>query len=482
MNWKKETGKAMKCTRAFSAVIIVAMVFGGFTGFVSTDIGSMSAKAETQTVYGYSLNSNLPDTSWQFSFVHLTDLHIGAGFGDFGAHGYWDSSPPAEGSDGAAAQNLRDAVNWINYYKDTYHIKFVIITGDITDSGERSEFMKAYEILEGLTIPYIPVIGNHDIWPYTDDTECYGPYGDRYFREVFAPQFEELKTQLPRWDDGTRNTLTWNPDADTLGGDDAGYYSYFQNFAFDYAGYHFMCVDLNTRDHATTDFWPFKDRGANPYADLAGGSWDWFKDHYNNYPYKAADNILIFAHQPLTKDLIQGCVFSFNYADYNTVTSFLNGNYHKYYTGLWCAGHIHRNHVYNVKTWGLSTVCPGVETGCLKDGGTLEDGNTFRVMFVYGKTSIPEPYGVILYEHINYQGRGEFFPSQYPSDYGRDPDLRNNVVGNDVASSHRLYKPYTYVWLYRDINYGGGYKFFYYDVSDYRSYGINDWASSIIVW
>ncbi|MEW6069540.1 MAG: metallophosphoesterase [Candidatus Thermoplasmatota archaeon] len=469
----KESGKAAKCTRAFSAVIVVAMVLGGFLGIVSTNIGSGNAQAAWPNC-SYSLNSNLPDVRWQFSFVHLTDLHIGEGFGDFGAHGYWDSSPPPAGQDGYAAERTRNAVQWINTYKNSYKIKFVMVTGDLTDSGEYSEFMKAKEILDGLTVPYIPIIGNHDTWGATDDTESYYPRGDRYFRAVFGPQFNKLKTQLPRWDDGTRNTPLRDGDVDSLAGDGGGasWDVYWQNFAFDYAGYHFMCVDLNTRDHAMDDpRTPHREKGAMPYAELLSPTWSWFKNHYNNYKYKAADNILIFAHQPLEPE-----GFSFMPWDYAIVADFLNDNDYKYSTGLWCAGHTHNTYTFSVKD-GLSTVCPCVVTAAVKD-----NENNLRVMYIYGKTSIPEPYGVILYQHINYKGRGEFFPSNYPSSAYGDPDLRNNIVGNDVASSHRVYKPYTYVYLYRDINYGGGYKLFTSDISDYRSYGINDWASSIKVW
>ena len=48
-------------------------------------------------------------------------------------------------------------------------IKFVVITGDITQRGDRQEIKKFIEIANSLGIPCYPVVGNHDIffgnWP-----------------------------------------------------------------------------------------------------------------------------------------------------------------------------------------------------------------------------------------------------------------------------------------------------------------------------
>ena len=96
----------------------------------------------------FELNKNQPDTSWQFSYVQFTDLHIGEGFNDYGTPGF-DDLPPA-GDVGSSAENLRQAVNLVNAEREQYHIKFVIVTGDMSDSGERSELLKCKEILYSL--------------------------------------------------------------------------------------------------------------------------------------------------------------------------------------------------------------------------------------------------------------------------------------------------------------------------------------------
>jgi predicted MPP superfamily phosphohydrolase len=73
-----------------------------------------------------------------YNYAWLSDLHIGA--------------PGAEA-------DLQAAVNDINNRSE---IKFVIITGNITERGYSSEFDKAKEILDQLTPPYYVIPGSHD--------------------------------------------------------------------------------------------------------------------------------------------------------------------------------------------------------------------------------------------------------------------------------------------------------------------------------
>jgi len=54
---------------------------------------------------------------------------------------------------------LVDAVNKINQLSN---ISFVVVCGDITDSGLSKEFEWYYKSIEKLNIPFITIIGNHD--------------------------------------------------------------------------------------------------------------------------------------------------------------------------------------------------------------------------------------------------------------------------------------------------------------------------------
>lgn len=297
-----------------------------------------------------------------FTFAHITDIHIGRDIDDYGTLGY-DDEPP-QGDVGVAAQNLRDTVNWINENYQSQGIQFVMITGDISDSAEKSEFMKAKEILDTLKIPYVPLVGNHDIWPYTANSEAPSAIGEQYFMEVFKDTFDSLRTRFGEWDDGTRLTKTWNPEQNC--------YNYFQNFDFSYKGYHFICADFNARFHSSTVGVPSE---ASLY-DFPGGTWYWFTRHYNEYTTIGEDKMLIFAHHGLTNDF--NSTFSPN--EYNKVSSFLydNGNINR--TGLWCYGHMHMNLEDNAyKIGSLGAICPRIQTAACKDGG----GN-LRLIKVWG--------------------------------------------------------------------------------------------------
>lgn len=331
---------------------LTMLTFGAAVFFAGIIVGSDSAEARASRnlvmddqpdgLLMVTLNSGAE----RFSFLQISDPHVGAGFDDYGNPGYDDAPPPA-GDVGTGARYLRKAVDWMNENHGDYGFEFVVVNGDITDSAERSEFLKAREILDTLDIPYIPLPGNHDIWPYTEYEEAPYGCGDEYFMETFESVFSDLAETFGNWDDGTRLTETWNPEV--------GYYCYFQNFSFDHEEFHFICADFNTREHA---IFPFP--GIMPEADLhvfKGGTGPWCRRDLMNC-FHGDDNIYILAHHPLSKG-IPG--FAFSAGEYSMVTRCLN-NY-KNSIGLWAAGHIHYNRNYNIKHGLWSTVCPGEETG-----------------------------------------------------------------------------------------------------------------------
>lgn len=309
------------------------------------------------------IDITLPGAECKFSFVHLTDIHIGTEILDFGTTGYNDTLTGITDT-GAVVIALRQSVKWINEHADSLKIRFVIITGDLADSDEKSELYKCKQILDSLIIPYIPLIGNHDVWPYTDSysTEAPGPFGDSIFNTIFAQHFTSLANTFSGWDDGTRLIRVYDPDA--------SYYNYFQNFSFEYGNYLFILGDFAPRTPA-----PFWQPGVGPDAnihDFAGGSWQWFQDKIINYPDKRYENILLFSHFPLTKDAAN-LIYSFSQAEYNTITDFLNT--YRDNIGMWCAGHLHRDSEYGIQKWvpdGI--IADGIETaGCYLNGS----GNNF---------------------------------------------------------------------------------------------------------
>jgi 3',5'-cyclic AMP phosphodiesterase CpdA len=324
------------------------------------------------------LNDDLPGADYKFSFVHLTDIHVGEGIDDYGSPGFDNDTMP-EGDVGYAAERLRLAVNYINENAVDKNLRFVIVTGDLTDSAERSEYDKAKEILNALNIPYIPQIGNHDVRGYTAFGRDASFRGDSLNNAVFEDVFEKLKVFFDKWDDGNRLKKVYSP------------YSFeevtLQNFMFEYQGFGFFFADLTPRFVSR----PESDLGPKPRLNnFPDGSYDWLMNAIKDYDNKGVHNMFLLTHQPPHKDPIS--LFNgFTLEEYQLVTNALFP--YRQHLAFWLAGHVHRNRDYNVTTVpGSQLVIKARETAANKElpGGAL------RLIHVYEAPRITSVFDAIL--------------------------------------------------------------------------------------
>lgn len=291
--------------------------------------------AQTVTMPEFNLNKNLPGAQYKFSFVHITDTHIGEGFSDYGTTGFYNDTMPIIDSS-KPARALQEAVKWINFHEQDKNIKFVLVSGDLTGSAEKSEFLKFKEIMNGLHVPYVPVIGNHDVWPYVRfQNEAPHATGDSIMNEVFADVYDRGKSFFDNWNDGTRLSKTYNPETQRA--------SYLQNFSFEYDHFIFYGLDFNPRYHVNK-----AEPGIGPEAQLMdwnGGTFRWLKNELANNPNKKNHNVCFFSHHPATDNiLVILSNFVFDAAEYNTLWNGLSP--YKNNLGLWMAGHIHIDYDY----------------------------------------------------------------------------------------------------------------------------------------
>lgn len=100
---------------------------------------------------------------------------------------------------GDTQRNYKESEDFVNLINARNDIDFVILNGDISDFGLLLEFNGIYKIYDKLNVPFISVIGNHDLVANGSD--------------IYKRMFGDL------------------------------------NFTFNYAGIKFVCHDTNGREY-----------------------------------------------------------------------------------------------------------------------------------------------------------------------------------------------------------------------------------------
>jgi len=243
-------------------------------------------------IIGQGCNSEESQTSKNkgfesFSFAVITDIHVGRNFSDYGAQGWADYDLTTgqainnnEGDFNYVTDRLVATVNWLNENHEKGNIKFLVILGDVADSAEMSEFFRAKKILNNLQIPYIPLVGNHDVWSNVKDPNCWdiqSTDGELYFERIFWRDIHN-KNNIDRI-----NSLFGNSWQRQRALTDS--FHLLQNYAFSYQGITFVALDYARRDSNCTA------SVAEPFPETK----EWLKDNLENH---RGEVVLVFSHYP----------------------------------------------------------------------------------------------------------------------------------------------------------------------------------------
>jgi len=264
----------------------------------------------------------------KWSFAIITDSHIGWGYPDYGPEG-WElaqeknclKNHPEEAQDYWLTERLNKSVDKIINLTDEYNIKFVVHLGDINDKGQYSELWKAKKILDRLNdagIPYFPIIGNHEIWPYTQREgdaaggeggqiigygvrwvgkggQADSPLGDEYFEDIFNESFFDAQFGMLS---GINNAEAQDGKNDPQ----------IQNYGFIYQELNFVFLDTVWRKGASVGI-GLPGRvvaGAKGGGKLNDDTFDWLEERLNKYEEPA----ILFSHHPMVESILGTSAFN----------------------------------------------------------------------------------------------------------------------------------------------------------------------------
>lgn len=175
--------------------------------------------------------------------------------------------------DGAHADRLRAAVAAIGDLPEDQAPELVFILGDIAWGGG---WGPAHGALDGLTVPWVPVLGDNPIQAGEETL----------FENTFSEHLDTVGATLPGWIRSARPVV--GPEGEDL---------WLQNARLDWKGVRFVALDINTRTMGT--LWS----ELPDIFDLPGGTLPFLQEALESTPEGPEDRVVLLSHMPLVPGL-----------------------------------------------------------------------------------------------------------------------------------------------------------------------------------
>jgi len=243
----------------------------------------LSCQEKNQTVETVAVT----DPRFQFSIAVIADPHITG----------WEEH----------SQRLEQTVQWINDQKESHGIDLVFVLGDV---GWGEGLVESKQLLDQLSIPYIPVIGDNEV--HFGDQENFGT--------VYGLQYEYLSINFEDWNkDGA---AVWNPEEEEN--------SWFYNFALSYNGLRLIIADWSARINDSI----LGEMG--DLHDFDGGTWRFFEREVLALSDQKENSVFFLSHIPMY--ILPG---AFDVAEAAQISGLTNAYSDLIYANF--AGHFHLN-------------------------------------------------------------------------------------------------------------------------------------------